>query len=154
MPGLEISFEIEGDVQMVRQLQGISRDLKDWTPEFRKTGSSLSKTFKDNFDSEGSMLGRPWARLQPTTLAQKVRRGHPANILQGTGKMKNSFESSPGKFEVVIRNTAPYFPYHQSNQPRRKLPRRVMMRLDEKRKQQIVKIFQDSIQDTLKRRSK
>ena len=56
---LEIVFSIEGDVQLIRRLEGVSRDLKDWTPQFRKIGSLLIKTFKDNFRTEGRLLGSP-----------------------------------------------------------------------------------------------
>jgi hypothetical protein len=59
--------------------------------------------------------------------------------------MRNSFIHKEGKDYVLVTNTAPYFKYHQSRLPRRKLPRRVMMKLDETRKQTIVKEFQKAI---------
>ena len=152
MPNLEITFSIEGDVEMLRQLQGVSRDLKSWDKEFKQVGSFLLKTFKQNFDTEGRTLGVPWQSLKPSTVAQKQRLGYPSNILVRTGRLKESFKAKAGSFSVVISNPTPYFVYHQSKAPRSKLPRRVMMRLDEKRKQEIVKIFQGSIQDTLSAR--
>ena len=76
MPNLEITFSIEGETQLIRRLRDINRDLKDWTPEFRKIGNLLLKTFKHNFQTQGNTLGEPWKRLAPSTIAQKKRKGN------------------------------------------------------------------------------
>lgn len=151
---LNIYFELEGEKQMIRQLRGVSTKMKNWRPEFVKTGRLLLKTFRDNFATQGRTLGEPWARLKPATIKQKMRLGYLAQgPLVRTGKMKEAFISRPGSDHVTITNPTPYFAYHQSNRPRRKLPRRVMMKIDQRRKQEIVKIFQSSVQELLKERS-
>ena len=150
MPSLELNFTIEGEKQLLRRLQGVSENLKDWRPEFKKVGSGLLKTFKDNFQNQGRTLGMPWQRLKPSTLKEKIRLGYSgAGILVRTGKMKRSFQSKPGHKQVVISNPTSYFPYHQSNKSRNKLPRRVMMRIDNIRAQEIVKVFQSAVQEIL-----
>ena len=67
--------------------------------------------------------------------------------------MREGFSGVASQYQVVVSNSAPYFVYHQSNQPREKLPRRVMMKMDNKRKELIVKIIQESVGETLKNRS-
>jgi len=152
MPNLEITFSIEGEVQLIRRLRDIERDLKDWTPEFKRIGNLLLKTFKHNFQTQGRTLGEPWKRLAPSTIAQKRRKGYPLTPLIATGKMRDSFKAGVGRFHVEISNPVAYFPYHQSRRPRRKLPRRVMMKIDEERKQLISKIFIEAVQTTLQKR--
>jgi phage gpG-like protein len=152
MAGLTLSFSIEGETALLRKLEGVEQEMKNWYPEFRKTGDMLQKTFRDNFDTEGSMLGKPWQPLAVTTVTKKARHGYPPDVLVRTGKMKNAFRSQPNTTYVEIDNPTPYFVYHQSRQPRQKLPRRIMMHLDEKRKQMIVKIFQSAVAEKLKRR--
>ena len=152
MADLTITFSIEGETQLLRRLEGVSQDLKDWTPQFTKIGKLLLKTFKDNFNSEGQALGEPWAPLKASTLKEKARLGYPSDILVRTGTMKKSFISSPSQFEVVISNPTPYFVYHQSRRPRQHLPRRVLMKIDDRRKQEIIKIIQSSVQNVLQKR--
>lgn len=150
---LELTFEIEGEVQLLRRLEGIRKDLKDWRPEFKKTGSMLLKTFKENFSTQGATLGDKWQRLASSTIREKVRLGYSgAGPLVRTGKMKRGFRSRPSSESVEISNPIPYFGYHQSKGPRTNLPRRVMMKLDERRKQQVVKIFQSSVRHILQAR--
>jgi phage gpG-like protein len=149
---LELRFSIEGQTQMFRRLEGISMGMKDWTVEFAKVGQSLLKTFRDNFNSQGSLLGSPWDPLSPRTIAQKAKLGFPLNPLVRTTTMREGFLYKPSNSEVIVWNPTPYFAYHQSIKPRSKLPRRVMMKLDEKRKQTIVKIFQTAVQQLLKAR--
>lgn len=152
--GLQLFFSIEGDTQMLRGLQGIDADMKDWSDEFKKTGELLKASFKGNFASSGAELGSPWAPLKPSTIADKTRRGFPLDILVRTGSMREGFRSQARPLSVVVRNIVPYFPFHQSNRPRSKLPRRVMMKLDAKRKQQIVKIFNEAVESILQKRLK
>ncbi len=149
---LELYFEIEGEAQLVRRLMDVDLSMKDFTPEFRQVGSLLKKTFRDNFNTAGNDLGAAWQPLSPRTIREKIRQGWPLDILIRTNRMKNSFRDRVSNLFVVVDNTAPYFPYHQSNKPRRKLPRRIMMRIDNRRRNQIVKIFQSGVQRKLQDR--
>jgi len=151
---LRLDFTIEGEKQMSRYLRGVSEEMKNWYPQFRSTGRLLLKTFQENFSTQGRTIGAPWQRLKDSTVREKVRLGYAgAGILQRTGRMKRNFRSRPERTQVMISNPTAYFPYHQSNKPRRKLPRRVMMLIDERRRQEITKIFQSAVQDKLKARS-
>ena len=153
MARLELTFSIEGEKQLLRRLNDVNKDFKNWRPEFEKTGRFLVRTFERNFDTQGKELGEPWKPLSSATLKQKKRAGYPATSLVRSGSLRKGFRSRGTNSEVVIGNVVSYFQYHQSNKPRRKIPRRIMMKLDEKRKQSIVKIFQKSVESILQRRA-
>src|SRR4051794_28197177 len=144
----QISWTIEGRTELSRRLEGLSAGTHNLTVPFRKSADMLIGVFsKDVFSTQGAVIGQKWARLSPYTVAQKARLGFPSDPLVRTGKMQRSFTSIVASDQAVIYNTAPYFPYHQSNQARKKLPRRPMMALAEAQKQSVVKIFQRYLQE-------
>src|SRR5690349_2875717 len=148
MAGFNLAWEVEGVTQLSRRLEGLSANTRNLTVPFRKSADTLVRTFsRDVFSTQGAVIGEKWKRLSPYTVAQKARQGFPPDPLIRTGKMQRSFTSIVSSNRAVVYNTASYFKYHQSNQPRKKIPRRVMMKLGEKQKQQVVKIFQRYLQE-------
>lgn len=139
---LELNWQIEGEQQLSRRLQNIGEGVKDWTPAFKETADELARIFQqDVFETEGGIIGEQWAALSPTYLAKKLAEGYPATPLIRTGKMQAGFQSMFKADYAEVWNAIAYFKYHQSNRPRKKLPRRVMMKLGENQKQLVVKIF-------------
>jgi hypothetical protein len=139
---LNLSWSIEGEEQLVRNLRGIGKEVKDWTGAFREAADKLKNIFSnDVFRTEGGAIGEKWAPLKPQYLAQKVKAGFPADTLIKRGVMKAAFDNDVKKDQATIYNTAPYFKYHQSKDPRSKLPRRIMMKLGNPQKEIVVKIF-------------
>jgi phage gpG-like protein len=135
--GFQLGFELEGERQVSAEL-GIAADhIKDWRQPLTSVGSELLKAFDLNFASRGQLFGG-WA---PRT------KDYPWPLLEKTGQMRKSFHSQVAGDAVVLGNPTPYFKYHQSNQPRRRLPRRVMMKIDEARRNLIFKIFQAHVID-------
>lgn len=135
---------IEGDVQLARSLGVKAGKLKDFSVPLQNSGDLLLKTFDQNFDARGALMGG-W---QPRSKVYS----HP--LLEKTGRMRHGFfKRMIGSMVLVLGNRAPYFPYHQSNKARKRLPRRVMMKIIEYDKRAIVKEFQKSMQDILKARS-
>lgn len=131
---MNIEFQIEGETQLHRRIKGIADGVKDWSWATDKIGRYLKTFFtNDVFESEGAVIGERWPD------------GPFYHKLQRSGLMRKSFYYKSDKEKVEVGNPIPYFKYHQSNLPRKKLPRRVMMKLDEKRKQIIVKYFQEQI---------
>jgi phage gpG-like protein len=140
---LQISWEIEGSKELSRVLEGITLGLKDFKRPLQNAADNLVRTFStDVFNTQGGAINEKWKPLSPVTIAQKARKGQPSDILVATGDMKKSFGSTVGTHQAVVANAAPYFKYHQSKNPRKKLPRRVMMKLAEDQKTMIVKEFQ------------
>ena len=131
---MQLEFKIEGWLQLSRRITGLENSVKNWSRTFNKTGNELKRFFSTEvFQTQGAVIRERW------------KGGKYYHKLVRSGRMKRSFTSESGKDFVLITNTAPYFKYHQSALPRKKLPRRIMMKLDEKRKQKIVKLFQEEL---------
>ncbi len=147
MANFQLQWSIEGATELSRELLGISAKLRDYRQPFRQSADMLVRQFSNEvFATQGAVLGEKWKRLSPYTVAQKARLGFPSEPLVRTGRMQRSFDSIVSTDQAVVRNTADYFKYHQSNQPRQKLPRRVMMKLTDNTKADIVRYFQAYIQ--------
>ncbi len=139
---MDLTWSIEGETQLVRRLEKITASTKEATPAFQQASDYLKRVFsQDVFASNGGAIGETWAPLKPKYLAQKVSQGYPADILVRTGAMKNAFMSLVKSDSATIWNGMQYFKYHQSKEPRSKLPRRVMMKLGNNQKEFVVKIF-------------
>lgn len=124
-----LSFNIEGEQQISRKLQGL-RD-KDLTGAFNRIGRLLVDFYSnDVFSSEGAVIGEPW------------KSGPSYHGLVRTGAMRRSFDYRASSDRLEIFNNDTKFMYHQSNKPRTRLPRRVMLKLDNPRKQLVVKEVQ------------
>lgn len=148
----QIQWEIEGEKQLSRVLIGMASSMKDYSFPFRQSADYLKGVFShDVFASQGAAIGERWKHLSPYTVAQKARRGYPLTPLVGTGRMQNSFQTIVSTDQAVVYNTAPWFKYHQSNQPRDRLPRRVMMKIHDQGKREIVRFFQEHIRASMHR---
>ncbi len=148
---MQLTWTIEGDKQLSRRLRGIQAGIRDWTPAFKQSAEKLKTFFQGEvFDSRGKAIGEPWAPLNTKYAAQKAKRYSGKGILEATGKMRKSFTKLHKANMAAVWNTAAYFKYHQSNRPRRKLPRRVMMKLGNEQKEMVVKIFHTHFRKKLK----
>lgn len=139
---MQLTWAIEGQDQLVRKLEHIGKEVKDWTPAFKEASEKLKGVFEnDVFRTQGAKINERWQPLKPSYLARKVKQGYPADPLIKTGLMKSSFYASYSKDQGEIGNSAEYFKYHQSKLPRTKIPRRIMMKLGNPQKEIVVKIF-------------
>jgi phage gpG-like protein len=140
--GFSISWEIEGEKQLSRKLLLMASRVKDWTPAFEQTAYELKNLFsQDVFATEGAVINEHWAPLSKAYAYQKAKKYPGKGILEATGKMRNGFMTLWRPDMAAVWNEVEYFKYHQSNKPRTKLPRRVMMKLDIRQREQVVKIF-------------
>ncbi len=139
---IELGVEVEGEKQLSRGLGLIAEDLDDFSKPLSKSSTLLLKTFDQNFRTRGGLFGK-WA-------PRKTIRPWP--LLEETGETRYGFISAVTPSRLVIGNTSPKFKYHQSNKPRRKIPRRVMMMIDKQRKTEVVKYFQEFMVGIIRRR--
>lgn len=131
---VSISAEIEGVSELNRRLLIMSDGVKDFTEPLTASVSEVKRSIDLNFDAAGAVFeSGGW-------MPRKIMYAWP--ILNKTGKMKSSFTDTVGREQATIGNSADYFKYHQSNQARKKIPRRVMLKLDNERKEFIQKQFQ------------
>lgn len=137
---IQIDFEIEGEKQISRRLNIVADNITDFKAPLQLSASEFIRAFKQNFANEGAMLGEPWPKRKPV-FKNGVRVDTWA-LLRKTTRMYNSFRGQVSATELEVINTAAQFKYHQSNKPRSKIPRRVMMKLDEARKRFVIKALQ------------
>ncbi len=139
---MQISWSIQGEKQLVRNIKQIGDEIKNWEPAFKQAAENLQKIFSDDvFRTEGGVIDEKWNPLKPRYLAQKLKDGYPGDTLVKTGRMQNAFQYLVKSDYAEVWNSTQYFKYHQSSEPRKKLPRRVMMKLGSKQKEMIVKVF-------------
>lgn len=131
--GVNLTFQIEGQKELSAELGLIADHIKDWEPPLKKAGDILLKSFGLNFNSRGQLFQGGWPK-------RKVDKPWP--LLEKSGEMRHGFDAAVTGDFVELGNTAKHFKYHQSNKPRSRLPRRIMMKIDEPRRREIVKTFQ------------
>lgn len=137
-----ISWTIEGEKQISRNLLLLAGRVKDWTPAFAETAYELKNIFSGPvFDSEGGVIDEHWAPLSKAYAYRKAKKFPGKGILEATGKMRSGFLTLWRPDMAAVWNETEYFKYHQSNAPRAKLPRRVMMKLAAAQREMVVKIF-------------
>jgi len=138
----ELVFKIEGETQIARVLTRVEKNLSNFYEPLSKSKDLLLRDVDLAFRTEGKIFGG-WAPLSPEYAAWKAQRYPGRGILERTGKMRKSFRSTVTSHKMEIWNSVGYFPYHQSNRPRTKLPRRVMLYIRPESRREIVKIFQE-----------
>lgn len=140
---ITLNVTLEGEKQLSRRLLTIPSDISSFKIPLFRIGGELRGTFDKNFSARGALFGR-W---QP----RKDNLPHP--LLEKTGSMRRNFKQSLGPDYIEIFNPTPYFKYHQSNKPRKKIPRRVMMKIDDERKRFIQREFQKHVNDAIRKGS-
>lgn len=147
-----LSWTLEGEKQLSRKLLILSERVKDWTPAFKKTADYLQETFQnDVFSSQGGVIDERWSPLKQAYAAQKAKKYPGKGVLEATGAMRNGFMTMWRPDMAMVWNKVQYFKYHQSNQARgSNLPRRVMMKLANRQREQVVRIFNSYFQEMVK----
>lgn len=127
-----LQMGLEGETKIDRIL-GITVDgVHDFTKPLNDSKAIILDRVQQNFDKRGAMFGG-W---QP----RKIDRPWP--LLEQTGKMRRSFKGEVTTTQLTVGNTDDKFKYHQSNKPRTKIPRRVMLDIDAPSAILITKAFQ------------
>ena len=132
---IELKVTLEGERQLSRRLLTIPVEISDFKRPLFRIGAEVRGSIDTNFSARGALFGR-W-------VPRKDNLPHP--LLEKTSAMRRNFKQKLGPNYIEIFNPTPYFKYHQSNKPRKRLPRRVMMKLDRDRKKKKKKEFQEHI---------
>lgn len=129
----QVIIQIKGLEQTNERIAGIAAGLKTGMgPAFQEIGVAGSKYFGGiAFDNRGSVFGASWPTLADSTVADKLKHWRGKPIMVRTGRMMNGFTYEADGVGVRLYNEAPYFKYHQSSEPRTKLPRRIMLGIND-----------------------
>ncbi len=149
---LSVNITVSGGADFIQKLKALGPKLTNFSKPLKEIGTELKKYYSGQvFESQGGVYGTPWAQLSPST--QKYKAIHyvqySAVPLIATDTMRNSFRATVSPRRLVIDNTAPYFPYHQSSDARTKLPRRQMIGISDDVKQIIKQIITKDINSKL-----
>lgn len=127
-----LQMSLEGETQIDRVL-GISADgVQDFSKPLEDSRKIILDRTEQNFNSRGNVFGG-WA---PRKIAK------PWPLLEQTGKMRRGFYGTISGDQLEVGNRDPKFKFHQSNKPRTRLPRRVMLMIDQTSAVAITKAFQ------------
>jgi phage gpG-like protein len=134
MAQYQVSFEVEGDQEVVSMFEIAGRKVRNLSTPFQNIARMMLQDIDTNFAGRGSL----WGRWKPR------KRAYPWPILEQTGVMRGSFRSKVGRDYTEIGNVDPrdIFKYHQSKAPRQTMPRRIMMAIGEKQRREAVRFIQ------------
>jgi len=128
-----LQMSLEGETQIDRVLGISAEGVSDFTTPLNESKEIILNRTEQNFNSRGNVFGG-WA---PRKIAK------PWPLLEQTGKMRRGFYGTvSGGQTLEVGNRDPKFKFHQSNKPRNRLPRRVMLMIDQTSAVSITKAFQ------------
>jgi len=141
---MEVKITISGDKKTISNLQNMQDKLKSFSPELKKTGEFLKDFYSSvPFATEGSIYGERWAKLDPKYAVRKQKKYPGRGILEASGRLRKSFKFMNTDSLLKVWNTAGYYPYHQIGT--RKMSQRLVMAINRKIVQSVVKIVKSSI---------
>lgn len=159
MASLDVTIKISGDKELIDKLNRFKESLMDFKDAMGDIGHALGDGDEGYFPgqvfaSQGGVLGVTWPTNKMRTMMYKrkhVSSSSATTTLIRTGDMQKSFKYEATKDGVKITNTAPYFKYHQSGEPRTKMPYRPMIGINDDVKSIVKKILQKDMDAKVER---
>lgn len=133
MATVEIIATLQGETVIARSFDALEERLGDATPAWPAVIAVYKQLTRRAFATEGESTGEAWPALAPRTQRERARLGYGAAhpILERSQRLLHAVTLESGENTVVdapkylgIAIEVEYFVYHQSNQPRMRLPRR------------------------------
>lgn len=144
MKNFRLRWTIEGVSELSRILMMEYRKVTDFKAPLQEAAKLILADVERNFVTEGELVGG-WKKLADETVKGRLRQGfggeHP--ILQRTGTLRRSFKAEiSAKKAIVSSYGVDYYKFHQSRKPRAtKLPRRAMLVLTKRTRENIQEVF-------------
>ena len=146
--------KIVGLEAAMKHLENAERGIKQTETAFRRSLVVLDRWVQKNFQTEGGNVGG-WVPLSDTTVDMRMRRRNKTGmirILQDNGKLRQQWEHESDEKHATLRSKVDYGIFHDSDEPRSKLPqRRIMPRMREAW-DMIKPLFSEHIQKAIERR--
>lgn len=171
-----VTIKVTGLPEINQKLQKLGRELYKMSDAMTAIGKRVvSYSENEVFTSQGGVFGHAWEPLSPVTLVARGINGveiedsaqasfaahllkrrlksggaisRSIRPLEDTGKMRHDFYFKAGNTMVEVGNKADYFKYHQSTDPRHRLPRRQMLGVNS----DIENITKDEIQKDVRKK--
>lgn len=107
---VNVRFTLEGSDKLEETIQKYIGRLKDIRPVGDALISHFRQIMQKQFDSSGSYLGKAWAPLMPSTIADKTRKGTIDNgILRDSMALYYSLTGGgPGAVELVAEDSVTF----------------------------------------------
>lgn len=125
---MQVSVVISGNKQLKSKLKRIAASFSNLSPAFNSIGEQMAHYYQtQGFLSQGGVFGGDWKALNRSYAVRKSKRYPGRPPLVASGKMISGFRYDASNTGVIVGNRMPYFKYHQSTLPRKKIPRRATM---------------------------
>lgn len=150
---VQLKFNVSGHTQLSRNLRLFAKDLTHLREFFKEAIEIIEERSNALFSAEGKNVEKanPWAPLAASTIkARQKGWGYYSNTpsspstLRWTGRMQETKNKMATDQKGRLQFTTPYAVYHQGGGG--KLPRRVIIDLDNATNAEIVRALQAKIQ--------
>jgi phage virion morphogenesis protein len=141
------------DTELQAALSEFIDHAENLTPALNDFGEYLTRKTRQRFDTSTAPDGTKWAPLAARTIKAKQRRATtgkpyrtkagPSAILKDTFTLRNSITYQVSSNALYVGTNIEYGIYHQSEEPRTRLPRRAFLGLDDEDGTEAVEIFRD-----------
>jgi phage virion morphogenesis protein len=141
------------DAELQAALSEFIGRAENLTPALNDLGEYLLRKTRQRFDTSTAPDGTKWAPLTARTIKAKQRRAttgkpyrtkaDPSAILKDTFTLRNSITYQVSSNALYVGTNIEYGIYHQSEEPRTRLPRRAFLGLDDEDRTEAVEIFRD-----------
>jgi hypothetical protein len=139
-----VRVEIKGDKRAIAQLRKMIHEFDDWKKELTAVGEYLVKYYQDPvFETEGGIFGARWAALSPAYAIKKATTYPGRGILEAKGDLRKAYGKRVFANLLEIFNKDPKASYHQDGT--RRMPPRLLIRVDNKQRDEIVDIFKKGV---------
>jgi len=159
-----IVIKIVGDKETIGVLSSLRNEFADFTVPLENSSIKYQNAILNNFTDEGRTFRKPWPPLSPATIeikrslkAQGLSKGVQKPLYR-TGKLRSSFNwNLKGKNTSILFNETDYARVHQEGGTvffkgrSRKVPKRTLAEVDDKRKQSVGMTFERWIHDLIRK---
>lgn len=154
---MTLSLRIEaaqgGDVIVERQLLRFADEQEVPEVALREVGTIMRESIEKQFDTEGGYASGGWKPLTAERVATKARLGLEPGILRATDRLMHSLTRKfdpehierPSGSSLQFGSTVTYGIYHQSSEPRTKMPFRPPIAVTEGDKREMVRRIQAAV---------
>lgn len=135
---IELSIALEGAEPVILELAGLDSALHDFAPLFKEIADDFEQR---KMPQVFAQQGPGWPALAASTVRYKERHFPGTTILRRTDRLYDSLTGGAdgvreiSSNQMILGTNVEYGRFHQSPEPRTKLPRRAFLEITEEDKQ-------------------